>query len=809
MYTLVINENKRAILNKSTSVYQGENYADIIHIMIVPTYNELSIKDECVVMYSFYTEDETEIIDSGEIGDWLNANNGYLESEIPITKNITQNEGRVILGIEILSTANDLVAKANSVGIEVNHYPKSDKALSEGTLSLLEQWEFRMTKLKEHFENSVNEVIEIKENINDTADALNSEIETVNKNIESVKNIKNEVDSTKAETDEIKMAVKALYDDTNGIKDIVNTVYENTLNVADTVNTQSTEVNTKYSEILTKTNAVNDVYTNVVTVRNEVKAINENVNSKYTAIEEMEQSVTGTESVVKSVLNEVNGVKAEVNSAKSEIDNVHTDVISIQGNISNALTTVTTAATNVKTIESNIRTIETDIGSIKNEISDIQEDVNLSKIDIESIHEDVTKSRDSVAENTAKAESDCNAVNTIRTELNDKISDVNDKIEEVKNIGKEINSKGELFDSIKTQVNINTSNINTLENNVIALNSDKANINHTHTADDVGAVSIELKGVANGIAELDDNGLVPSSQLPSYVDDVIEGIYENGKFYATSEKDTEIAGESGKIYIDLISGKDYRWSGSAFVSIPDNLSLVITSSTAFRGDCGNIAYLHSLSKGKELAKGLYKITANAEGHIVDGEIVSKEDISELGIVNEDDFNDYKESVSDSVNAINLAIDENGKDISIIDSNVKANAQSIKEINTNVNNLFNVTDSILTDKEDAEEIIQVSDTIVTIPCVHNKEYRCGTISSITFTVDVLPNVSNRVEYLVCFKTGETVPAVKFDNRIKLKESSDVEEVDGVLTFVPKTNYAYMIAVMWTGSDLKAIVRGDAI
>jgi hypothetical protein len=40
-------------------------------------------------------------------------------------------------------------------------------------------------------------------------------------------------------------------------------------------------------------------------------------------------------------------------------------------------------------------------------------------------------------------------------------------------------------------------------------------------------------GVANGLATLDSNGKVPSSQLPSYVDDVIEGYYHDNKFYST------------------------------------------------------------------------------------------------------------------------------------------------------------------------------------------------------------------------------------------------------------------------------------
>lgn len=57
-------------------------------------------------------------------------------------------------------------------------------------------------------------------------------------------------------------------------------------------------------------------------------------------------------------------------------------------------------------------------------------------------------------------------------------------------------------------------------------------------------------------------GKVPASQLPSYVDDVIEGYYHNGKFYKDAQHTKEISGESDKIYIDITEGagnKSYRW----------------------------------------------------------------------------------------------------------------------------------------------------------------------------------------------------------------------------------------------------------
>lgn len=74
-------------------------------------------------------------------------------------------------------------------------------------------------------------------------------------------------------------------------------------------------------------------------------------------------------------------------------------------------------------------------------------------------------------------------------------------------------------------------------------------------------------GAANGVAGLDEAGKVPSSQLPSYVDDVIEGYYYNGNFYTDSAHTKKITPETGKIYVDINTSKAYRWSGSNYVEI--------------------------------------------------------------------------------------------------------------------------------------------------------------------------------------------------------------------------------------------------
>ena len=78
---------------------------------------------------------------------------------------------------------------------------------------------------------------------------------------------------------------------------------------------------------------------------------------------------------------------------------------------------------------------------------------------------------------------------------------------------------------------------------------------------------------------------MPSSQLPSYVDDV-----EEVANYAALPP----TGESGKIYITIDDNKTYRWSGSVYAEISASLALGETSGTAYRGDRGKIAYDHTL-----------------------------------------------------------------------------------------------------------------------------------------------------------------------------------------------------------------------
>lgn len=158
--------------------------------------------------------------------------------------------------------------------------------------------------------------------------------------------------------------------------------------------------------------------------------------------------------------------------------------------------------------------------------------------------------------------------------------------------------------------------------------SGKANSSHKHGAGDITSVN------ASAIT-----GVIASANLPSFVDDVVEGYLNGGKFYKEKKTDgtyaTEITAESGKIYINLNDSKTYRWSGSAYAVISETIALGETASTAYRGDRGAVAYNHAAAHGSAFANGLYKITTNAQGHVTAATAVQKSDITALGIPAQD------------------------------------------------------------------------------------------------------------------------------------------------------------------------------
>lgn len=205
------------------------------------------------------------------------------------------------------------------------------------------------------------------------------------------------------------------------------------------------------------------------------------------------------------------------------------------------------------------------------------------------------------------------------------------------------------------------------------------------------------KGKANGLASLDDSGKVPSTQLPSYVDDVLE---------FTQLDQLPKPGESGKIYVVTSTNLQYRWSGSDYVEISKSLALGETSSTAYPGDKGKATtdvvnslsdnlvndVLVSQSDKNSVSLTIKSITKNPvkknkELLLVDGELILLTDNTPILLA--DNVNDgLYDQADDKLITINQASSFTAGVMSASDKTKLDGLKAQAEIDTSISNVQN-------------------------------------------------------------------------------------------------------------------------
>lgn len=212
-------------------------------------------------------------------------------------------------------------------------------------------------------------------------------------------------------------------------------------------------------------------------------------------------------------------------------------------------------------------------------------------------------------------------VETINTRITTEVNTINSTITEletkhdqdVANINSDITDLTNKHNQDVTTINNTINQLETKhDNDVTSINQSIEDLNSKHdqdianvnqSIDDLEAkhdAFVATKNQPGGFPSLDESGLVPSNQLPSYVDDVIEvyatydkdevGDLSNVQLYADPEHQTPITGETGKIYVNITEGEpnyNFRWSGTQFSPI-DTGGLILgeITGTAYDGGKG-------------------------------------------------------------------------------------------------------------------------------------------------------------------------------------------------------------------------------
>jgi len=232
--------------------------------------------------------------------------------------------------------------------------------------------------------------------------------------------------------------------------------------------------------------------------------------------------------------------------------------------------------------------------------------------------------------------------------------------------------------------------------------------------------AIEAKrGVANGIASLDGDGKVPASQLPSYVDDVLEGYYVDETHFA--EKYIEDAPvyytpEKGKIYVDISedtehSGKTYRWSGTKYSVISETLALGEVTGTAYDG-----------GKGKKTT-----------------DIVNSLHIKLLSSLNDVTYTDSKVNIE--VTGINKNTNTNKYD------DGRNYAKSINAATKTLAGVMSAADKVKLDETLPNQITELSNNVYTKEEINNKFDNVPTVENTYTKAEVDKAIADAIKALI--------------------------------------------------------------
>lgn len=201
--------------------------------------------------------------------------------------------------------------------------------------------------------------------------------------------------------------------------------------------------------------------------------------------------------------------------------------------------------------------------------------------DISTINTNITNIQNDIStEISNREQADTNikeSISTNRKEVDDEIVETNSNLQDL------TNTYNEFVSTYNSQLEVILGDLETHSTDISKLDTRVTNLEtkSTEFTNKFSSVDNTLTEVKNTLNEkvsinsiLDTNGIILSSVLPSYVDDVLE---------YNSKSDFPLSGETGKIYVDKTKNLTYRWSGSVYVEISPSLALGETADTAYSG----------------------------------------------------------------------------------------------------------------------------------------------------------------------------------------------------------------------------------
>lgn len=264
-------------------------------------------------------------------------------------------------------------------------------------------------------------------------------------------------------------------------------------------------------------------------------------------------SITAKESNGKVSLDLSSDLNSKIDKASSDATEAKQSASTAKSTADEAARNANTALNTSESLATQINEINSQLTSVNSNISDIQNLINDSKAAIVT----VTPRGYVIDGSTVDADATSESVYDKETQG-------------IPVVYKFLLGKYEYY-AYATSIYKNTvDNIYSVRGHTIVplLDGPIANVHFLHEGS-----TITLKYYPNfdrlKLLNINTEGIIDPANLPSYVDDVVEGVYSDGVFYTNDTLGKEITPETSKIYIDTHTNTTYRYSGNQYIPLND------------------------------------------------------------------------------------------------------------------------------------------------------------------------------------------------------------------------------------------------
>lgn len=278
MIVLKMMENRTLVITKADTIYQDENNAEILKIILPKTLNNIDLRD-CDILLGFVNQ--SNLGNVCDLTPYLSdySSNRYVV-QVPMYQMFTYEPGVIEMWIKILHSPTEMVAKTNSVSHVVVAHRDAEGVIPEQEMSVVDRLITRVGNV----EIAVDDV-------NDRVDDTNERVDDTNDRVDSVSN---RVDNAESRLDGIDSNIEDIH---NTTKDIVDSI--------DEANVHISEINNALNAVTGRVGVVEQRADNI---DSEIVTINNQINNIENDIDDLSDRVSTNENEIGDLTDRIDNI---------------------------------------------------------------------------------------------------------------------------------------------------------------------------------------------------------------------------------------------------------------------------------------------------------------------------------------------------------------------------------------------------------------------------------------------------------------------------------------------------------------------